>query len=346
MATHSESTRKQGWPRLLAIGILVVVGSLLVPLVVVTSGVHTAVTDTDRFVDAYAPLAENADVRSYVTNEVTTVVEERVDIDALLSGLFDRIPVSGGSRSDAALRALQAPVTAGMKSLVRETVSRFVSSDQFASAWRSALRASHTQVVSVLNEDPDGLFSLGSTGTLSVQLGPIVAAAREALIERGLPFASSIPEVTKTIPVATIESVSTIRLVYRLLDWASSWLVWVALALLVAAVVVSRRRWKTATIALLGVAAACAVFVIALAVVHAVAPGTVDRAIDGTTIPGPVVSAVLAASTDTMREVWIWIGAVSLAAAVVLWSVSPASRARWRRLAGRRQEERPQETPA
>lgn len=58
----------------------------------------------------------------------------------------------------------------------------------------ASLRLSHERALAVIQGDPDALLALESDGTVSVRLDPIIAAVRDALVERGVELAEAIPE--------------------------------------------------------------------------------------------------------------------------------------------------------
>jgi hypothetical protein len=113
--------------------------------------------------------------------------------------------------------------------------------------WAQSLRITHKQVVAALQGDPNAALAIGADGTLSVQLGPIIEAVKAKLSENGVGFASAIPAIDATIVIAKTDSFTLIQSVYALAVAAGTWVPLIALALLVAGVLVARRRSRALT---------------------------------------------------------------------------------------------------
>jgi hypothetical protein len=91
---------------------------------------------------------------------------------------------------------------------------------------------------------PDAALEIGSGGTLSVQLGPIIEAVKQRLEDQGVGFASAIPAVDKSIVVAQNDAFTVVQTVYALAVAAGTWIPWICLGLLVAGVLIARNRPK------------------------------------------------------------------------------------------------------
>ena len=78
-----------------------------------------------------------------------------------------------------------------------------VASPQFASLWERVVSASHVQLIATMQGDPDALVAIGTNGTISIQLGPVIESVKAALVERGINIAAGLPPIDKTIVVAT-----------------------------------------------------------------------------------------------------------------------------------------------
>ncbi|WP_173923626.1 hypothetical protein [Agromyces sp. Marseille-P2726] len=233
---------RRGWGRTAVAIALVVVGLLLAPVAVISAWARLELVDTDRFVATFAPLAEEPAVQDYIGDQVTAAIEEQVDIPTLTSDLFDGIrALDLPPRAEQALGLLEGPATQGLQSLVSGIVDRVVTSPAFADIWAAALRASHRQFVAAIQGDPDAALSI-EDGTIAIQLGPIIEAVKQRLEDQGVGFASAIPVVDRSIAVATSDSIALVQTVYNLAVAAGTWLPWITLALLVAGVLVARRR--------------------------------------------------------------------------------------------------------
>ena len=92
--------------------------------------------------------------------------------------------------------------------------------------------------------DPDAALSIGGEGTISVQLGPVIEAVKQRLVEQGVGFAASIPVVDRSIVVAQNDAFVLVQTFTRSRSRSAPGCPWIVLALLVAGVLVAKRRPK------------------------------------------------------------------------------------------------------
>jgi hypothetical protein len=252
----SVRTPSRGRGRAAAAIVLVVLGLLLAPVAVVSSWARLQLVDTDRFVATFAPIVEDPSVQAYLAAEVTAAIDEKVDIDGLTADVFDGLTsLDLPPRAEQALGLLEAPAAQGLHALVDRVVTQVVQSEAFAEVWAQALRISHTQLIAALQGDPDAALAIGDDGTISVQLGPIIEAVKAKLSENGVGFASAIPAIDRSVVIAQTDSITLIQTVYALAVAAGTWVPLIALGLLIAGVLVARRRsralmWTAAGFAL------------------------------------------------------------------------------------------------
>jgi len=213
---------------------LIVFGALLAPLAVVTAWGKATLLDTDRFVATYAPLARTPAVQTYVVDQTMVVIDENVDINQLTEDLVAGLKgVGTGPRLSQALDALQGPATRGLETLIRTGVQNFVQSDAFATTWQEALRVSHSQLVLTAQGDPNAILQAQQNGTIGIQIGPIIASVKEALMARGISIASRIPAVNRVIPIAQSDQLYLIQVGHQLVVTLGTWLPWVSVVLVV-----------------------------------------------------------------------------------------------------------------
>lgn len=302
--------------------ILILLGVLLAPVAVVAGWAKWTLTDTDRFVATYAPLARSPQVRTYVVDQTMNAVEERVDFDDLAKQLVDGLVALGtGPRATAALRTLQGSLADSLRSQVRSGLTEFVSSERFAVAWAQALRLGHSQVIGTLNGDPDAVVSIGADGSLGIPLAPIVEEAKARLVARGISVAERIPPVNRTIVLATSDALPTVQLAYGLTIGVGTWLPWVVLALLVAGVAVANRRHR----ALLYAAGGFALAMILLAVAFAAGRIALLASVPASVLPGSVGGLLYDTATSGMRSTAVSAAALGIAVGIVGWLAGPFS---------------------
>lgn len=258
-----------------ALGVaLILLGALLAPVSAAFSHSRTVLVDEEEFVATFAPLAADPGVRQ----EIVRLAMAEIDIPELaeraLEGVEDVGPASLDLRSlelpawladstelleqwgvPAWLTDLLAPAeeqSAGtvddlgerasqlVEDRVREVLSEVARSSAFSAIWRETLREAHGQVREQLS-DP-------TRAMLTVNVLPIIGAARSALISEGMTFARFIPvtphaeySIELLPPTQVAQAAPTTALIIRFGAWAS----WIPLGLIAAGIVLApqRRAW-------------------------------------------------------------------------------------------------------
>lgn len=326
----APARRKAGrWRPFVAV-ILIVLGCVLAPLAVVSGWAKATVTDTDRFVATYAPLAHDPAIQSYVVSEAMTVINQNVDVDGLTSEVIDGIKGLGvRPRVGEALDLLKAPAAQGIQSMMQRGVETFVTSDAFATAWQQALRISHAQLTATLSNDPNALLKAQTDGTIGIEIGPIIAQIKQSLIDRGITVASRIPAINKTIPIAQAENLPTVQVGYRIVVAAGTWLPWVALILIAAGVLVAKRRARTLIWAAVGLGLGMVVLLVGFVTGRAVLLTTLPPSV----VPTNVTTLLYNTVTSPMRDTATVVLVLAVVVAVVGWLFGPfAPPRRMRRL--------------
>ncbi|UOQ88330.1 hypothetical protein MUN74_13710 [Agromyces endophyticus] len=319
-ASAATPRTKRGRGRTAGAIVLVVIGLLLAPVAVVTSWARAELVDTDQFVATFAPLAKDPAVQSFVSDEVTTAIEKQVDIPQLTSDVFDGIrSLDLPPKAEQALGLLEAPAVQGLQSLVSGVVDRVITSDAFADIWANALRVSHKQFIAAMQDDPNAALEIGGDGTLSVQLGPIIEAVKQRLVDNGVGFASSIPVVDQSIVIAQADAFVFVRTVYALALGVGTWLPWVALAFIVAGVFVAKRR----SAALFWTAGGFTLVMALLASGFAVGQVVFLGAVSPSLIPAGAATAIYGYITEAMASTTAAAVVLGLLVTIIAWFAGP-----------------------
>lgn len=245
--------RGRGW--VVPSAVLIVLGALLAPAAVITTWADREVASTDAFVATFSPLARDEAVQDLIATRTTAAIQERLDVAELTGTVFGGIrQLDLPPRAKRALGALQAPATAGLEDLISSTVDRFVASPQFRTLWDRLLRTGHAQVVASLRGDRDAAVSISESGGIGIQLGPIVAAVQQRLVDRGLTLAARIPAVDRTVVIATSDAAVRAQTAFTLVQVTSTWLPWLVVACIGIGVLMARRRARALFLGAIGVA--------------------------------------------------------------------------------------------
>ncbi|MFJ8850423.1 hypothetical protein [Streptomyces sp. NPDC102437] len=287
--------------------VLVVLLAVLVPVAALSAWVDLEIDNTDRYVDAVAPLASDPDVQSTVTDLITDGAMKQIDAG---------------------------PLQDTVREFLRQAVLSFTTTDAFQDAWKAANRTAHEAVTAALN---------GNTGeAVTIDLAPVTGRVKQNLEENGVPFADRIPVQHTDITLISADRADHLRQTFRLLRTGS---IWPAVATLVVAVLAvawlrgggpgHRRSWPAALSATAVVGLG---FALGALVLRAVLAYTRDRVLSE--VPDSETAgaaAVYDALTGSLRTTAWAVFAVGLAVALCAGLV----RMRRRKRVGRGEVGRP-----
>ncbi|GAB4085244.1 hypothetical protein GCM10028784_18740 [Myceligenerans cantabricum] len=312
--------RRRAW-RTALVASLIVVALLLTPVAAISTWARGQLVDTDRFVSTFAPLAQDPAVQEYLVDQVTAAIEEQADIPALTSDVFDGMrALDLPPRAAAALERLEGPAAQGFEALVERTVRRVVTSEQFADAWATALRASHREALALIQADPDGVLRLEAGGELTVQLGPVIEMVRERMVDQGLDFAASIPVVERSVPVADADGLVLARSVYALAVGVGTWLPWVLAALATAGCLLARQRSRALVVTAVGFAVMTGLLAAGIGVGRLYVVGSVSPSV----LPADAAEALYTQVVEALRATAVAGVVLGLLTAVVAWFAGPS----------------------
>lgn len=240
MSTAVKKSAGRAW--LSAIALILAVA--LTPAAIVTHWATSEVTNTQRFVSTLSPLAKNPAVQETIITEVTTIVDEQVDIKGVTESLFTGLgsALNLPEAAQKALGLLAAPAASGIESMVKTLVTDVVKSEAFANAWDKTLTLTQEQTVALLSGSPDSVLKLSNDGTLTLPLKPIIVEIKKELVSQGVTFASAIPEVNTDITIGKVPELAAARVIYQVGVGVGTWLPWVVAALFVVGIAAARRR--------------------------------------------------------------------------------------------------------
>ncbi|TRV76425.1 hypothetical protein FKN01_18320 [Streptomyces sp. 130] len=267
--------------------VLLVLLAVLVPLSALSAWVDLEIDDTDRYVSAVAPLADDPAVRSTVADLITDSAMKQIDVGPLQNTVRD---------------------------FLHQAVESFTTTDAFQDAWTAANRTAHETVTAALD---------GRSGeSVTIDLAPVTEQVKQNLVDNGVPFADRIPVQHTDIQLVSADRADQLRQTFRWLRSASVWpAVGTALFALLAVALAWTRggpgRRARALAAMAGTAVAGAGFALGALVLRGALALARDRVLDE--VPDSdtgAASAVYDALTSSLRTtVWIVFG-LGLAVAV------------------------------
>lgn len=314
VARHSPGT----WVRSVTYVVLLALVAVLTPVSVVAGWVSREVASTDRFVALVGPLASDPAVQAAVTDRVTAVVIDNIDVQALVDQAVTVLSDSGvvdNPQVLARLQSLAAPLSGAIEGFVHGEVEKVVASDTFASTWEKALRAAHPQAVAVLTGEGSNLLKVDG-GTVSVNLAPVIEKVKEALVARGFAIAGQIPQVDVSFTVFSSDGVVKAQQGFALLQKVGLVLPLLTLALVAAVIAVAphRRRRRAAVAGSLAVAFGMLVLALAVQLARRLYLNAIP---DG--VSAPAAAAVYDTVVGVFQPVMRGVLALALLAALALW---------------------------
>jgi hypothetical protein len=251
--------------------VLVIVSAILFPIALTAYWGQRTLTDTQRYVDTVAPLAQDPTVRQAVGTKITTVITTQLDAQVRVSDLLKDYP---------RLQPLAGPIASGVNSFVGNEVDKLLASDRFETVWVAVNTKLQQSLVAALSGDPTGPVTIQGDQVI-LDTGDLIAEVKQRLVDRGLTIAANLPVppiADRQVVLLTSPQLQTARTAYALGQPVAQWLIYVVLLMFVIAVLVSRRRARM--VMAVGVAIVLGALVIRLAMV--IGQNQLQMTLDGT----------------------------------------------------------------
>ncbi len=153
-------------------------------IVAATIGVwaQRTLSDTDRYVELVAPLADDPAVTDPLAARLSAEVFLALDVEARIEEALSSIP-----NIPPAAGFLAGPITAGAQNLVQQKVGEFLASPAFAELWVDLNRQVHVKIQALLNGDYEALPNVDTTGgEIQLNLVSVVAVIIQRLAQSGV----------------------------------------------------------------------------------------------------------------------------------------------------------------
>jgi hypothetical protein len=294
---------------------------VITPNAVVASWLKMQVTDTNNFVEMTTTALQNPAVEDYVSKEVSTLIIDELDIDGLTTQLFDGLETALplGDKAAAALSLLEQPLANGAKSMITNVTDKVIKSDQFENVTEKVLTVSHTQIMNLLRGDNSGAIVADEQGVLGIQVGPIVEAVKDELVNQGVGLANKIPKIDAVIEIGKVDGLVEARIALSALDAAGYWLPIIVLVMLILGVLAARQRARATVWAGIGIVLSTGAVLSGLSIGKYAFLATVSPQI----IPGDAASVIFAALTDRLNQLLVATLIIGVFIAVTAYFVGP-----------------------
>jgi hypothetical protein len=214
---------------------LLVVGSILLPISVLTIWTRNQLLDTDRYVETVAPLAKDPTIQSAMTARISAKVAELLDVKSLAE---EALPERAAF--------LAVPIAAGANNLIDTATKRVIESERFESAWVKSNEIGHDALVAVLTGRDGKIVSL-QDGKVVVKLGAVVKEVLDRVDDQfGIDVASKVPADKLNVDFVIVDSdqLADVQVAVRWLDRLAWLSVILAVCFLVGSVAVAVDRRK------------------------------------------------------------------------------------------------------
>jgi len=278
--------RRFSW-RAFTATVLIVLGCVLAPVAVLGVWAGNEVSNTGRWVATVEPLVHDPAMQNYLTDQITNQITSRINITGTVDQAAAQLNSRGLPKIGSLLSQFGPQIASSVTGFIHSTVHSVVSSQAFATAWVQVNTVAHQALVQVLSGRGGGAIST-SNGQIVLNLGPLIAVAKEDLVAHGFKLASSIPPVTPTLALFQAKDLGKAQSLYRLITTLKIVLPILALVLIGAGVYVARGRRLALVAAGLGLVASMLVLAIGL---------LIARSIYLSSVPSNVLPADVAAAT-------------------------------------------------
>ena len=253
--------RRQRWRAGVA-ALVGIIGCLLLIAGTAAVWLRSEVTDTDRYVDTVAPLAQDPAVQHAVANRITTEIFTRIDVAQIVDEAATVLDERGARPVVAtSLQGLAQPIAGGVEGFVHDRVLDIVASDRFAEAWRTANQAAHANLVALLTGERSSAGLQIEDNTVTINLAPFIAQVKDRLVDAGFGLANQIPAIDAQFVLFRSDDITAAQRAFRAVDAFGAWLPVLAVVTLASAVLIARERRRALIIT--GVSAAVSMLALA-----------------------------------------------------------------------------------
>ena len=265
----ARPTRRRFSWRSFASAVLIVLGCVLSVVAVLGVWAGNEVSDTGRYVATVEPLIHDPAIQNELTDKITNVIISQVNVTGTVDQAAAQLQSRGLTRISTLLTTFGPQITSAVTGFVHSTVHTIISSQAMATAWVQVNTVAHQALVKLLSGQGNGALTT-SNGQIVLNLGPLIAVAKQDLVAHGFKLASNIPPVTPTLALFQAKDLGKAQALYRLITTLKIVLPILALALLAGGVFAARYRRRALISAGLGLAASMVVLAIGLLIARTI----------------------------------------------------------------------------
>ncbi|MGH3268275.1 MAG: hypothetical protein ACRDN1_04275, partial [Trebonia sp.] len=255
------------------------------------------ITDTGRYVATVQPLIDDPAIQNVLTDRITNEITSQLNLTGIVNQAAAQLQTKGLPRISMLLTTFGPQITSGVTGFIHSTVHTVISSQAMANAWVQVNTVAHQAVVKLLSGQGNGTLT-SANGQITLNLGPLIAVVKQALVARGFSLASNIPIVNATVPLFQAKDLGKAQAGYRLVSDLKIVLPILALVLLAAGVFTARGRRRALIVVGLGVAASMVVLAIGLLIARTIYLNSVPASV----LPTDAAAAAYDALVHFLKE--------------------------------------------
>jgi hypothetical protein len=316
--TGTARRRRLTWRACLAT-LLIVLGCVLAPVAVLGVWAGNEVSDTGRWVATVEPLIHDPAIQNVLTDKITKQITSQLNITGTIDQASAQLDSKGLPRISSLLKNFGPQIASAVTGFIHSTVHTVISSKAMANAWVQVNTVAHQSVVKVLSGQGGGAIS-NSNGQILLNLGPLIAVAKQDLLARGFSLASNIPPVSPTVALFQATDLGKAQAGYRLIKTLKIVLPILVVLLLAAGVYVARGRRRALVRAALGLVASMLVLAIGLLIARSIYLNSVPPSV----LPGDAAAAAFDALVHFIKVGLRVVLAVGLVVAIGAFFTGPS----------------------
>jgi hypothetical protein len=287
--------RRFSWRAIVAV-VLIVLGCVLAPVAVLGVWAGNEVSDTGRWVATVEPLIHDPAIQNVLTDKITNQITSQLNLTESIDQASAQLDSKGLPRISSLLKTFGPQIASAVTGYIHSTVHTIISSQAMANAWVQVNVVAHQAVVQVLSGQGNGAVST-SNGQIVLNLGPLIAVAKQDLLARGFSLASNIPPVSPTLALFQAKDLGKAQAGYRLIKALKIVLPIVVLLLLGAGVYVARGHRR----ALIGAGLGLAASMLVLGAGLLIARGIYLNSVPPSVLPGDAAAAAFDAMVHFIK---------------------------------------------
>jgi hypothetical protein len=265
------------------------------------------------------PLIHDPAIQNVLTDKITNQITSQLNITGTIDQASAQLDSRGLPRISSLLKTFGPQIASAVTGFIHSTVHTVISSKAMANAWVQVNTVAHQSVVKVLSGQGNGAIST-SNGQIVLNLGPLIAVAKQDLLARGFSLASNIPPVSPTFALFQATDLGKAQAGYRLIKALKIVLPILVVVLLGAGVYVARGHRRALVRAALGLVASMLVLAIGLLIARSIYLNSVPPSV----LPGDAAAAAFDAMVHFIKVGLRVVLAVGLVVAIGVFFTGPS----------------------